>query len=363
MKILHIIYDDPDNPWLGGGGAIRTRVINEILAKDHRITVICGRYKNAPRREVVNGVKYVRIGSSLNYLTSRLTYSFLAWVYILKIEHDVLIEDFSGFSLTFSPLFTSKPAIGVIQNHFGPNFFRKSGVLGIIPYVYERYCIRLFDKYITVSNAIVAEWLSEKRRNDVVFIPQGIHIDGISKISRNEKYVLFVGRLDFVQKGIDILIKSMAMIRDLSVPLIMVGGGDEARLSDMIKRAGLNDLIEFVGKVPHDKLSAYYQNAYFLCMPSRYEGWPLVCLESYIHGKPVVGTAIAGLQDVVEHGGTGLLVPPENPELFAGGMRTLIEDPILRHRLGEAAFQKAHDYSWTKMASKQNQWYLDAVKK
>ena len=44
MKILHTIYDDPSNPWLGGGGAFRTFEISKRLTDKHDITILCGRY-------------------------------------------------------------------------------------------------------------------------------------------------------------------------------------------------------------------------------------------------------------------------------------------------------------------------------
>ena len=59
------------------------------------------------------------------------------------------------------------------------------------------------------------------------------------------------------------------------------------------------------------------------------------------HGRPVVASAVGGLLDLVVDGETGLLVPPREPERLRAALRTLIDDPELRQRLGFAARKRA----------------------
>lgn len=357
MKIVHIIYDDPKNHWVGGGGALRTAIINELLAAHHEITVITGSFKGAMQYEVINGVHYHRIGIAHTYLLSRISFSLLAGITLRRIPHDILIEDFSGNSPTFAPLFTNTPTIAVLQNFFGANSFRKFFVAGVIPFLYEKLLIQAFDRLITVSNAVLDAWVGTKRTKPVAFIPQGIFLEQYVNIPTAEKYLLFVGRLDFVQKGIDILLESLTHIRNLGIQLVMIGSGNTAKLNSMIKAHNLESLVVHHERVPHAAMIQHYANAYFLCLPSRYEGWPLVCLEAYAAGKPVLGTKIPGLADVVDHGSTGILVPPNDAPAFADAMRLLLTDAPLRKKLGAQAALKCRDYTWEKIAEKQNHFY------
>lgn len=357
MKIVHIIYDDPKNPWVGGGGALRTAIINELLATQHEITVITGSFNGASQNEVIKGVSYRRIGIAHNYLLSRISFSLLAGITLRRTPHDILIEDFSGNSPTFAPLFTNKPTIAVLQNFFGANSFRKFFIAGVIPFLYEKLFIQAFDHLITVSNAVLDAWVGSKRKKTVAFIPQGIFLEQYANIPTAEKYLLFVGRLDFVQKGIDILLESIARTRDLKIQLVLVGSGNTAKLNGMIEALNLQSLVMHHERVPHAAMIQYYADAFFLCLPSRYEGWPLVCLEAYAAGKPVLGTTIPGLADVVDNGSTGILVPPNNAPAFAEAMRQLLTDAPLRKKLGAQAAQKCRDYTWEKIADKQNRFY------
>src|SRR4051812_43171588 len=73
MRILHIIYDDISNPWLGGGGATRTlEIYSRIAAEGHKVLVVCGKYPGSPNKENRRGVSYRRVGLSQSYISSRL---------------------------------------------------------------------------------------------------------------------------------------------------------------------------------------------------------------------------------------------------------------------------------------------------
>lgn len=362
MKILHVIYDDPQNSWLGGGGAIRTREINEILCKKNEVTVITGNFPGAKKTECINSVNYKRIGSKRNYFFSRISFALLAGFFIRKIPHDLLVEEFSGHSPTFSPLFTKKPSVAVIQNYFGKNSFKKLLLAGIIPFMYEKMFVHRFDGIVTVSMAVLKYWVNDSFKKKVSFIPQGINPAHYKNQDISEKFLLFVGRLDFVQKGLDILLESLKLIADLKIPLVIVGGGDEKKLAELVSKNKVEDLVIYKNRVSHEETIKFFAQSYFLCLPSRYEGWPLVCVESYALGKPVLGTDIPGLRDVVISGETGILTPVNDSKVYAEQMRNLLENSELRHRLGAQALEKSKNYEWEKLAEKQGAFYMEMVK-
>jgi len=74
------------------------------------------------------------------------------------------------------------------------------------------------------------------------------------------------------------------------------------------------------------------------CLPTVYgEGTPRFLLEAAASGRPLVSTDWPGCREVAQHGVTGLLVPPRDPEFLAGALRALIEAPSLRAQYGQAA--------------------------
>lgn len=365
MNILHIIYDDPKNQWVGGGGAIRTQKINEILAKKHNITVITGAFPNCKREEIINNVKYIRIGFKNNYFLSRLCFSMQVKNIISKYKKDILIEEISGNSLTNSPKYTDKPCIGIVQNYFGINIIKKRLLLGVFSYLYEKKALKkLFTNFILVSPALENIVSNHNSRANIAVIPQGIDKVHLNKEPNiKEEFLLFVGRLDYFQKGLDILLKSFARIEEKDLKLLIVGGGNSRKLFSMIDNLNLKGRVIYEGQIDHKKLEYYYQSCMFLCLPSRYEGWPLVCLESYAFKKTVLGTDIPGLRGVVKNNETGILVKPNSVDEYFNKMKLLINDKKLRRQLGKAAYYFAKEFTWENIAQKQLGFYKEVLEK
>ena len=72
-------------------------------------------------------------------------------------------------------------------------------------------------------------------------------------------------------------------------------------------------------------------------LPSRYEGLPIAIVEAMVCGIPVVATAVNAVADVVVPGETGLLVPPQRPDLMADAVRYLIDQPAVAARMAVTA--------------------------
>src|SRR5688500_8946270 len=114
LRVLHCIYDDPKNPWVGGGGAVRAFALYRRLApRLASVTVVTGSYPGA-RDEVIEGVRYVRLGARRPYVWSRLTYSLAATRLLARGDYDVAVFDFSTYTLLRVPL--DKP-VGITVHH------------------------------------------------------------------------------------------------------------------------------------------------------------------------------------------------------------------------------------------------------
>lgn len=143
------------------------------------------------------------------------------------------------------------------------------------------------------------------------------------------------------QKGIDVLAEAAAMLQT-EVPefRIRVYGavqhgweGYDAKIRQRLDDLGLQERFELAGVV--DRPAHQWSEASVYVQPSRREGLPLAVVEAMATGLPVVASAVGGMTEVVEHGVTGLLVPPENPEALASALSQLLRDPARCKRMGE----------------------------
>lgn len=152
-------------------------------------------------------------------------------------------------------------------------------------------------------------------------------------------HIVFVGRLSPV-KGVDVLVRALAIVNkavrpELSVTLDIMGVGEEApALQGLVEEHGLQDRVRFLGYRPDAaaRLGTYD----VVCLPSREDMCPLVCVEAMCHGKPVLATNVGGLPELVVDGKTGLLVPSDDVAALAKALLRLVTDHELRKRFGAA---------------------------
>lgn len=155
--------------------------------------------------------------------------------------------------------------------------------------------------------------------------------------------VLLAGGRLADQKGLDILLTAMPAIRAAvpEVRLVIVGLGQlEGELRAQAASLHLDDVVTFVGEKPPVEVRRLLGGARMLVMPSRYEGMPYFALEAAVAARPVVGSDVGGLDEVVLDGRTGVLVPPEDPAALAAAVTDLLREPARGAALGAAA--RAH---------------------
>lgn len=113
--------------------------------------------------------------------------------------------------------------------------------------------------------------------------------------------------------------------------------------------------VRFWGNLPDRELETVYAQADVFALTSidhghSVEGFGLVYLEASAHGLPVVAHRVGGVSEAVDDGRTGLLVDPHHPTALTAAFRTLLEDPALRRRLGEAGRAWAGRHTWSRAA-------------
>ncbi|MBU8869982.1 MAG: glycosyltransferase family 4 protein [Gemmatimonadales bacterium] len=154
-------------------------------------------------------------------------------------------------------------------------------------------------------------------------------------VNEDELLILGAGRLTEA-KNFQLLVEAMALLREQGLyPKVLIAGEGHLRL-DLERRIRELDLVEQFNLPGNlENLGEVMQASDLLAMPSLYEGLPLVLLESMARGRPVVGTKISGLIDVLEDGQHGLLVDEGDVEGFASSLAKLLKDPGLRSRMGK----------------------------
>ncbi|MEO0073267.1 MAG: glycosyltransferase family 4 protein [candidate division WOR-3 bacterium] len=202
-------------------------------------------------------------------------------------------------------------------------------------------------------------------------IPPGVDIERfsptvepLSELCGMRPVVLFVGRLDR-RKGLAVLLEAMGRLRKRlpSARLVVVGTGpleQECRL--LVRKLGLEQAVLMAGFVPVELLPQYYASADVYCSPALGgEAFGLVLLEAMASGVPVIASDIAGYNEVVVPGETGLLFPAGDAAALADALAVLLQDESRRQRMRQACRQRAEQFSWQTVARRIEELYLELL--
>lgn len=145
-------------------------------------------------------------------------------------------------------------------------------------------------------------------------------------------------------EGLDDLISAFALLAPSNpqLRLVIVGFGVSLpSLQDQARRTGFGDRIIFTGLVPRDQARAYHQALDVFVVPRKNldvtrSVTPLKPVEAMASARPVVASQLPALAEIVDHGRTGLLVPPEDPAALAESLATLLADAPLRQAMGRS---------------------------
>ena len=162
-------------------------------------------------------------------------------------------------------------------------------------------------------------------------------------------------------KGHVAMIRALPSIRSRvpEVEWTVIGDGPlRADLERLAVEEGVEDRIRFLGSLSNAERDAWLARAHVFAMPSRLppggiggEGFGIVFLEAGAHGLPVVGPNVGGALDAIVDGETGLLVDPTDPAALADAISTVLLEPALAARLGEAGATRARERTWERHAA------------
>jgi len=153
-----------------------------------------------------------------------------------------------------------------------------------------------------------------------------------------------------------VLLKAYEEQLSCIAPLVVIG----IDRSDAPKRFPAG--VTVVRNVPHPQVMAAWIHCSIGVVPSIWpEPFGQVAIEAMACGRPVVASAIGGLQDSVVHGETGLLVPPGDDKALAEAIRSLLNDPARRAAMGEAGRKRARLFMASTVISRIEQVYREVL--
>lgn len=239
-----------------------------------------------------------------------------------------------------------------------------SGHRGCLVFTYHSDIIRqqvlgrgfqpVLDKALARAAAIIATSPNYVKSSPVLtahrrlcwVIPYGIAVENfrqcddgaIARIREGygPRILVSVGRLIYY-KGFEYLIRAMTRV---DARLLIIGDGPlRASLERQARESGVTHRVVFLGEVPNEDIAPYYHAAdvFVLASVARSEAFGIVQLEAMACGKPVVNTRLdSGVPFVSLDGITGITVAPSDSEALAHAINSLLDDPQLRVRYGEA---------------------------
>jgi len=167
--------------------------------------------------------------------------------------------------------------------------------------------------------------------------PSSENLVALPVVREEKRLVGYIGRFHS-EKGVRYLIEAIYLLsqRTNNFKVVLVGDGDQAAfLKRLVQERSLQNLVCFLE--PQLNVAEILRRLDILVLPSTEEGLPMIIMEAFASGVPVVATAVGGTPEINQHGETGFLVSPKNPSQLAQSILTLLEDEPLRRRFSRNA--------------------------
>ena len=264
--------------------------------------------------------------------------SLMAWFVSKKTDIPMVVSDQGG--LTTHP------------------FLKQSGIFFKLVYKIQNFfikCIINDSSAISVANEYEKEiFLAFNKNSKIKIIRNGVNLKTLvsqenfkQKHKIDNKFILFVGRFS-KSKGIETLLHACSIIKNelktqnISLVIMGVDFGYQDEMLKLISMLKLGDNVVVIKNPPRNDVIAAYGQSEFLVLPSHWELSPLVPLESFAFKKPVISTKAHGIPYTVQDKVNGLLVEPENPHQLSEAIMELLENKVMREKLGLAGYEFVH---------------------
>ncbi|WP_278548720.1 glycosyltransferase family 4 protein [Paraclostridium bifermentans] len=252
----------------------------------------------------------------------------------------------------------------------------------IYDFLFLKKIIKSVDSVITKSK-LASDYMKKKGFRNISTVGVGLDIDKFNKNSKNDsvesiiknqidkskdKILLYVGRLDDDKKNIRFLIDIMKFInmKNKDVKLMLVGSCSDVKkkeLCDYTKDNNLNSNIIFINSIKQDELPELYKLADVFVLPSVYEIFGMVILESMYFNLPVVSSVNGGSTTAIENNYNGIIIKEFDAQEWSEKIIMIINDINKMNELSRNAHSCIiEDFTWDNLAYKFINIYKKAIK-
>lgn len=230
----------------------------------------------------------------------------------------------------------------------------------------------LFNKFVSWAKEVV--YLSENEKNNSVFhrcnpnyaiIPNGVNLprDLCFKTNKGHIRILFLSRLDWYGKGLDILNQALAKLYkkgyESKMELAFYGTKESHECEELFK---YGDLTKYCGYVTGQEKEFAYRSSDIFILPSRSEGMPVAVLEALSYGLPCIVTPETNMAGIIEEGDCGWVVNLDAQELINTFERIVIDFPLYQERYFDRSIETAKQFDWKVIAAKSLNVYSKVIK-
>lgn len=238
-------------------------------------------------------------------------------------------------------------------------------------YLYEtikqfvhKYLLKKIALYIAPSESIKGDFLNQKIiSSPITVIHNGIPLMAFSPLV-NYKRLLYVGRLS-KEKGVEVLLRAMKIIKERMPEIIVDIVGDGPEKNILIKLSNdlnLGNNVRFVGSIPHNKIGDFYKLCTAIIVPSICaDNFPTVCIEAMSIGRPIIGSRVGGIPELINDGDTGFLIQPGDSRQLADKVIYLINNLDLIRIMSEKAFVRSRLFSLDEHINSLEQMYKSVI--
>ena len=374
---MRILIINSEYPPIGGGAGNASANIACCLANmGYEATVITSRFRDLPHREQKDNLTVIRVpalrkkqdrSGALEQVIFILSASFLTLSLIRQPKPNATLAFFgvpSGAVAYFFKIFFKIPYIVSL---------RGGDVPGFRPYdfaTYHKLIAPLLHIIWRNASAIVANSnglrdlaLAFDSRFEIPIITNGVDHELYRTNERDwsSPRLFSVGRIVY-QKGLDLAMRALAGLKALEWEWRIAGDGPQMDfLKRLARELGIHERVAFLGWQSRDQIIEQYRQSNLFLFPSRHEGMPNAVLEAMASGLPVIASRIAGNEELIVDGETGILFPNENVNLLRVALKQWLSDASLRKQMGLASRQRVEKYYTWENTARQYALLLEKV--